>query len=439
MRKFLLLTLVFISQQSFATDHFVCQTAQGAQDGTTAANCKTWSFSDNEFAAGDTLYVIGTLDRATTYVFDDLGTAASPITIRGDYPGSVPGVLSNSTNATATPTLQLGTAGEPASYVIVRNLTVQNSSATGPCILDSSLGAGGGFNQFINLNLNHCGTYALLEQKPNATVDNVRFSYCNDDCFGASSAGISATVKNSTFSYFSQATTTGDAIFINTAQLLSDVNILNNTIYWDNNTSTKQSFIGGVDTGNLRIIGNKFISRAKTIVNHAISIESAGNADVAYNYCEGFRACVTHFSSGALGVDNNLNIYGNVAVGSQNLVLISTTVGTPTINIFGNVCTDCRYRGIEVAGTGTILNAYDNYINMRSGAVALYVSANIASFAGDRNNYYPAGTGFIQNYVCGSTHSTLASYKAACSSVEQSSTNVVNPFPRTASTRTARN
>lgn len=421
--------ILFISTQSFATDHFVCATAQGTQDGTTPANCKTWSFADNEFAAGDTLYVIGNIDRATTFVFDDLGTSTSPITIRGDYTGAEPGVLSNSTNATATATLQLGTAGEPASYIIVRNLTIQNSSTTGPCILDSSLGAGGGFNQYISLNINHCGTYGLLVQKPNATVDSSTFSYCNDDCFGASSAGINVVIKNSTFSQFSYATTTGDAIFINTGQLLSDVTIQNNIIYWDNNNSTKQGFIGGVDTGTLRILNNSFIARTKTTANHAIAVEAAGDAFVSFNYCEGFRACVTHFSSGAQGIDSSLNVNNNVAIGSQYLAFITTTVGTPVVNVVGNICTDCAYRGIDASGAGTTLNVYNNYINTKSNTVSLYISNTIASFAGNNNNYYPEGTGFIQNYECGTTYATLNTYKAGCGTVEQASTSIVNPFP----------
>jgi hypothetical protein len=231
-------------------------------------------FADNKFAAGDVLYVCGEINTDSALLFNDPGVAGNPIIINGNCP-SDPGILDG--NDTSTPVLQLGTAGEPASYVTIRNLTVRDSAVTAAssCILDSSLGAGGGFNTIEDSTITDCGYYGILGQKPSLTIDSNVIDGCVDDCIGISSAGLSPTITNNTISNFSTGTTTGDALFLNNAAAGSNPVISNNTCYWDTAASTKQCFIVGVASGTLLARGNQCIARVATVDNHCFAIMAA--------------------------------------------------------------------------------------------------------------------------------------------------------------------
>lgn len=412
------LTLLISSHTAFGAVKYVCNAGAGTADGSTQANCYNNWFPNNALSAGDIVYVCGTISTTTSLLMQDAGTASNYITIDGNCPGA-PGTLDG--NNTADPVLQLGTAGNAASFVEVKNLTIKNAQpATGECITDSSLGAGGGFNKFTNLNVNTCGNYGILLQKPSPTVSNSTISYCNDDCIGGTTGATDVTIRNNTFDHFSMGGTTGDAIFLNNGTPTSTVYIERNTIYWDNDNSTKQGMIVGIATGTLNVGYNKIISRTGTVANHGIVITAATIANVYGNYCYGMKACVTHFSDSNEGIDSTLNIWGNIANGSQYIAQMNPSIGSPNINIYNNSGYGIGTRGIEATAGGAIMVSNNN-VNLNASTTGLYISASVGSFAGDGNNYYsvlPPAV-FIQNFECGSTYSTVALYKVGCTSVEQ--------------------
>lgn len=418
--------LCFSAHTSYGATKYVCNSGAGTMDGSTQANCYNNWFPNNAISAGDTLYVCGAISTTSTLFIQDAGTASSYITIRGDC--SDPGSLNG--NGVADPVLQLGTAGNAASFVELLNLTVTNSHpSTGECITDSSLGAGGGFNKFTSLNVNTCGTYGLLLQKPSPTVSNSEISYCNDDCVGGTTGATYVTIRGNTFHHFSMGGTTGDAIFLNNGTPTSTVYIERNTIYWDNDNSTKQGMIVGMATGTLNVGYNNLISRTGTIVNHGITITAATVANVYGNYCYGMKACITHFADSNEGVDDTLNIYGNIANGSQYIAQINPSIGSPTINIYNNTGYGLAGRGIEVTAGGAV-DVSNNSVSVVSSTTALYISASVGSFTGNNNNYYNEGltTNFIQNFECGSTYQSISAYKLGCASVEQRSLSVRPQF-----------
>lgn len=420
LKTLFVLTLLISGHTAFGADKYVCNSGAGTMDGSTQANCYNNWFPNNSLSAGDTLYVCGTISTSSTLFLQDAGTVSSYITIRGDCPNN-PGELDGLN--TSDPLLQLGTAGNAASFVDIRNLTIKNSHpTTGECITDSSLGAGGGFNKFTNLIVTDCGTYNILMQKPSPTVQDSLINYCNDDCIGGTTGATDVTVKNNTFDHFSNGGTTGDAIFLNNGTPTSTVLIENNTIYWDDDDSTKQGMIVGVATGTMTIRNNDIISRTGTLANHGITITAGTIVNVYGNYCYGMKACITHFADSSEGIDGTLNIYSNVANNSQYVTQINASIGAPIVNIYNNTGHSLGTRGIEAFGTGA-LTVSNNSVGMEASTTALYVSATVGSFAGNANNYYTEGatTNIVQNFECGSVYNSVTLYKAGCTSVEQNS------------------
>lgn len=77
----LFLLLCLLSAQAFGANRYICQTGQGAQDGSSAANCyngyaAAWTAA--QIAAGDTVYIVGDITSATNTIGAS-GTAGSPI------------------------------------------------------------------------------------------------------------------------------------------------------------------------------------------------------------------------------------------------------------------------------------------------------------------------------------------------------------------------
>lgn len=411
-----LLILLLLSFEAGAATRYVTTTGAGATDGSSEANAYAgWAdIPGNTFSAGDVLCVIGEINSDTTMKFTDAGSAGNPIIIRGDCTDN-PGILDG--NNTADPVFQLGDAGLAASYVRVQSLTVRDSHpTTGECITDSSLGAGGGFNEFIDLHVTDCATYNLLLQKPSPTVSDSLIDYCGDDCIGTTSAATSPTITDNIFQYFSVRTLTGDAIFINDAAASSNPVVTGNTCYWDGTGLEKQCFIIGVASGTVTVSDNAMIARVPTSTNHAIAITAATDAYVERNYCEGFNACVTHFAVTAEGIDGSLYARSNIANGSQYAVLFTTSVGTPSLYADNNSGADL-VNGLRATAT-VAANLYVRNNSFRldgSGGDALYVANAHNSYTGSNNNFGPDAASFIENYECGgSTYATAAAYVAAC-------------------------
>lgn len=402
--------------QAWAVTYYVTPTGAGATDGTpfTDAFAGWTDIPANTFSAGDVLCVVGELNSDTTMSFTDAGSAGNPIIIAGDCPEGA-GILDG--NNLAAPVLQLGTAGNAASYVRLRGLTIRDSNpTTGDCILDSSLGAGGGFNEFINLTVTDCGNYAWHGQKPNPTIIGGTYSYCGDDCIVPNTLAVNPTILNTTIEYISTRTATGDGIAIYDQPGTSNPLVQGNRCYWDFTGKTKSCFIIGVANGRVVIMDNVLIARVPSPTNHAISITAGTDVYALGNYCEGWNACITHYSTTAEGIDSALYVRGNVAEGSQYAVLFTTSVGTPSLyaehNSGGGLVNGLRATATVAAN----LFARNNTFRLDgSGGDALYVANTHNSYTGSNNNFGPEGASFIENYECGgSTYATAAAYVAAC-------------------------
>jgi hypothetical protein len=229
------------------------------------------------------------------------------------------------------PPLTAGLGGD-VSYVRLRGLTVRSSHpTTGDCILDSSLGAGGGYNEFVDLTVTDCGNYAWHGQKPYPLIDGGTYSYCGDDCIAVNNLAVYPTIRNATIEYISTRTATGDGIAVYDTPATSDVLIEKNRCYWDFTGLEKQCFIVGVQAGTVTIRGNSFVARVSAANNHAIAVTAATNAYVEHNYCDGWEACVTHFNVATEGIDGAMYVRSNVAKGSQYAVLFTPSVGTPSL------------------------------------------------------------------------------------------------------------
>lgn len=415
----LLLALLLLSFEAGAATYYVTPTGAGATNGTSLANAFAgWSdIPGNTFVAGDVLCVVGELNSDTTMSFTDAGSAGNPIVIAGDCTEGA-GILDG--NNTASPVLKLGEAGLAASYVRVRGLTVRDSNpdtAVGECIRDSSLGAGGGYNEFIDLTVTDCGLYGLTMQKPSPTVDGGEYLYCGRTCIHVNDLAVNPTIRNVTLHHINPNTTLGDGIAIIDTPSASNVLIENNACYWDYAGKEKQCFIVGVSSGEVIIRENVFVNRAGTTTNHAISVTAATNAYVERNYCDGFNACVTHFSQATEGVDGAMYVRSNVAKGSQYAALITTTVGTPTFYIDNNSGAGLVNGLRATSSVAHNIFARNNAFRLdgTSGGDALYVGSNANSYTGSNNNFGPDAATFIENYECGgSTYNTAAAYVAAC-------------------------
>lgn len=420
MNKFLvtLFSLLLLSFEAGAATYYVTPTGAGATNGTSLANAFAgWSdIPGNTFVAGDVLCVVGELNSDTTMKFTDAGSAGNPIIIAGDCSEGA-GILDG--NNTATPVLQLGDAGLAASYVRLRGLTIRDSEpTTGDCILDASLGAGGGFNEFIDSTITDCGATGLHGQKPSPTVTRTTFSGIAGDAIGLNTLVTGTiTVQNSTFERWSMTSSGGDAIQVNDGSTATLIEIKNNTIYFDSTTTTKQGIIAGADatSGVLRITDNRLIDRIGTTNNHAISVIAGKTVYVERNWVDGWKAAVTTFNAGA-ATFGDVYIRSNVATGSEYLVLLTPSQGTPNLYVENNSGADL-INGIR-ATSSVAANLYvkNNVARLRSAGVdALYVSAVYNSYTGSNNNFGPDAATFIENYECGgSTYATAAAYVAAC-------------------------
>lgn len=422
-----------------ATTYWVSNAGAGAADGTSQANAWAgWtSVNQTTVSAGDTLCVDGQITLGATATWNKTGSVGSTITIKGNCTGATQGVL-DATGVTC-PALQIGNASN-TKYIILDHLTIQNCTASAGQGIVMFRSAGGGDHNTVQYStIQNGGYYGLLSQQQSATVTYSTIQHCYDDCLGFTNLALNPVVSYNTIRDFSTGTTTGDAIFTNDSALLSTVLVEGNTIYWDEAGSTKQGFVGGVDTGTVIIRNNQFYSTVDSSANHAISVNGAGVAYVYGNYCEGYKACAAHFTSTAgVGIDTAMYVYGNIANGSEYISQIAVTVGNPSFYIYNNTGISLGTRGIDLSGTaGTgVMSVYNNHIQADS--IALYVSNTVASYAGDGNNFYPEGVGFVQNYECGTTYATLAAYKAGCAAVDQSSLStlggfVAGPVPTTAS------
>lgn len=426
MKYLALLLLVLGWGQAWAATYYVTPTGAGATNGTSLANAFAgWSdIPGNTFSAGDVLCVVGELNSDTTMSFTDAGSSGNPIIIAGDCSEGA-GILDG--NDLAAPVLQLGTAGNAASYVRLRGLTIRDSNpTTGDCILDSSLGAGGGFNEFIDLTVTDCGNYAWHGQKPSPTIDGGTYSYCGDDCIAVNSLALSPTIRNATIEYISTRTTSGDGIAIYDHPGTSNVLVEDNRCYWDYTEKEKSCFIIGVATGEVIVRDNILIARVAAPTNHAISITAGTNVYVSGNYCDGWNACVTHYSVTAEGIDSALYVRGNVAKGSQYAVLFTTSVGTPSLYAENNSGAGL-VNGLRATAT-VAANLYVRNNTFRldsSGGDALYVANTHNSYTGSNNNFGPEGASFIENYECGGTiYATAAAYVAACTQETGTSSSV---------------
>ena len=418
MRALVLSLLLALAAPAWGATWYVTATGAGATNGTSLANAFAgWAdIPANTFVAGDVLCVVGELNSDTTMAFTDAGSAGNPIIIAGDCPEGA-GILDG--NNTAAPVLKLGEAGLAASYVRVRGLTIRDSHpslSTADCILDSSLGAGGGFNEFVNLTVTDCGMSAINMQKPNPTISGGTYSYCGDDCIGVNTLATNPTIRGATIEFISTRTTTGDGIAIYNTPAPSNVIVENNTCYWDYTGKEKSCFILGVSSGDMVVRGNTLIARVPVPTNHAISITAGTNVYVERNYCKGWNACITHYSTDAEGIDSALYVRSNIASESQYAVLFTTSVGTPSLyaenNSGGGLVNGLRATATVAANLFVRNNAFrlDG-----SGGDALYVSNSYNSYTGSSNNFGPEGASFIENYKCGGgTYATAAAYVAAC-------------------------
>jgi len=161
---------------------------------------------------------------------------------------------------------------------------------------------------------------------------------------------------------------------------------------------------------------NKFFARVSAPSNHAISITAGTDVFVEGNYCDGWNACVTHYAVTAEGIDGSLYVRGNVAKGSQYAVLLTTSVGTPSLYVDDN-SGGGLVNGLRATATvAANLYARNNTFRLDgSGGDALYVANAHNSYTGSNNNFGPEGASFIENYECGgSTYATAAAYVAAC-------------------------
>lgn len=96
MMRALFLLLCLLASQAWGATRYICQTGQGTQDGSSAANCyngyaAAWTAA--AIAAGDTVYMVGDITSATNTIGAS-GTAGNPITFDCLPPGqSAPGVM----------------------------------------------------------------------------------------------------------------------------------------------------------------------------------------------------------------------------------------------------------------------------------------------------------------------------------------------------------
>lgn len=419
MKRLALALALMMSAPAWGATYYVTQTGAGTTDGTTEANAFAgWSdIPGNTFVAGDVLCVVGQVSSAAKMSFTDNGVAGNPVIIRGDCTGN-PGILDGQN--TAAPVLQLGEAGLNASYVRMQNITVRNSDPTsidGDCIRDSSLGAGGGFNEFINVTATDCGMYAIRLQKPNPTIIGGEYSHCGDDCIHLISVTTNPTIRGALIEYISERTTDGDGIGIYDTAGTSNVLIEDVDCYWDFAGKAKSCFIVGVASGSVVIRNNRLIARVPITENHAISVTAGTTVDVTGNWCDGWDGCVAHYNVTAEGVDSEMNVRSNVARGSLVMAEITPSVGSAVFRVENNSGSNLR-AGLFASTTATpSLVVRNNTFRLAPGSTgdALYVSANYASYTGSNNNFGPEAAGFIENYECGgAAYATMSAYVAAC-------------------------
>jgi hypothetical protein len=418
----LLCASVALMRCAGAADYYLSQTGSGTFSGNSQANAATgWTTASIETAvgAGDSVWVCGAVSSNSTFFLSENGTSAQHITVRGDCPGN-PGSLNG--NGVAQPVLSFGEPAQDASYLDLKNITVENGAQTpgGYLFIITSNGSQIGFNVVQDVILRNGGYVCLALQKHSITVNRANISGCGEDAIYAGNTTVGGIyISNSTITNFSTIGVNGDAIQVYNAD--GDVTISNNTIKWPTTTAAiKQAIIVGATAGLTSIVNNKIINNGNRLtVNHGISCTS-GRCLLIANYVKGFNAAFTYFTDPAATALTFFIMRGNVV---ENSKYGFTANSADDFNVPMQILNNSFVNVEECAEFFADLNqvTYRNnncyYTGTASAGWRLKIGSTNTSYLGGNNLMYPDGeTNQYSNNICGGNFSTVATYIAGCSS-----------------------